>query len=206
MGLSGADRMVNGNEGVEGSEEYDPANPFQLDEWLLTTGRVRSTRIHAQGSLSLQGSLVQQLMLSLFSVSVLSDVVPLDVSSVVSDQGEGSVEMTQGLEKLAEETAQQRQYEERLKDHEEVLLAEAMWADSGGNSTRQSAQVEVAEIRQDGSVLKGTRVRLTGLQKQQQYNGVVRVVDHVQQWLEGDECEQRFVRMVVNIQYNGEEK
>ena len=75
-----------------------------------------------------------------------------------------------------------------------------------GNDTGQSARVEATEAGQDSSLPKGTRVRVTGLQKSRQYNGAVGVVDYVEQWMDRDECERSYVQIAVNIWHNGAAK
>ena len=78
-------------------------------------------------------------------------------------------------------------------DHKEVPLVEAMWANGGGNNTGQPAQARVTVTGQGGGLLEGTRVRVVGLTQSSQYNSTLRVVDYIQQWVEGDECEWQLV-------------
>ena len=141
--------------------------------------------------------MVQKPVLLLLSVAVPSvSSVQAGVLSVGSDHNadEGSEKAAQA-ERAADEAAGHGRNGGDLADHEEVLSAEAMWADGGGNDTGQPAQARATATGQVGYLPEGMRVRVVGLTqtRSSQHNSTLRVVDYTQQSMEGDECEQQLV-------------
>ena len=192
----GANAGLDGLAVVEGSAAHDPNDPFGLDE-LLPTGRAKK----GGGKRGSRQELVQQPVLSLHAGAAHS-VSPMQVGEFSATAGSEGV--TMAMQGATGEAARQEQGGGGSEDHEEEPLAEGLGADGQADDSRDVARHGPLVARQGGYLKDGTAIRVVGLTRNVRYNRTTGVVEYTHQSVEGDEEEQKLVRVAVSIEYDGE--
>ena len=187
------EQPADGQAAVEGSAAYDPEDPFGLDRLLPTKKK--------GGKRGSQQELVQQPVPSLHSGAAHS-VSSAQVGE--SSAAAGSEEATTAVHGAAGEVAMQDHRGGGSEDREEGPSAERLGVNGQADDSANEARLGPAVAERVGYLNEGTAVRVFGLTRSVQYNGATGVVDYTHQTVEGDEEEQKLVRVAVSIEHEGE--